>query len=186
MVDDTLTQLSESLGAALTERGWLVGTAESCTGGLVAGAITAVPGSSAWFDRGFATYSNQAKIDLLNVCPDTLAAHGAVSEAVACEMALGVLAAAPAVTLAVATTGIAGPGGATPGKPVGMVCFGFARRDANGSAAVAVTRHFAGNRAGVRRDSVAFALAGLLALAQSSLDVWPDFAGEIIAKPIVV
>jgi len=186
MVDDALYQLSEALGVALTERGWLIGTAESCTGGLIAGAITAVPGSSAWFDRGFATYSNQSKIDLLGVSPQTLAAHGAVSEAVAREMAAGVLAAAPAVALAVATTGIAGPGGATPDKPVGMVCIGFARRDAHGGAAVAVTRIFPGNRARVRRDTVGFALAGLLALARLPADLWPDFAGEIVSKPIVV
>jgi len=183
MVDDALYRLSEALGAALAQRGWLVGTAESCTGGLVAGAMTAVPGSSAWFDRGFATYSNQAKIDVLNVQPHTLAAHGAVSETVAREMAAGVLAAVPAATLAVATTGIAGPGGATPDKPVGMVCFGFARREPGGCTAVAITRHFAGDRARVRRDSVGFALTGLLALAQSPLDVWPDFATVLTLPP---
>jgi len=176
MVDDTLYQLSEALGTALARHGWLVGTAESCTGGLVAGAITAVPGASAWFDCGWITYSNQAKIDALGVQPQTLAAQGAVSLAVAREMALGVLAAAPAATLALATTGIAGPGGATPDKPVGMVCFGFARRDAATPVAKAVTRHFTGNRQHVRRDSVAFALTALLAIAQSACDVWPDFA----------
>jgi len=176
MVDDALYRLSETLGAALAERGWLVGTAESCTGGLVAGALTAVPGSSAWFDRGFATYSNQAKIDLLGVPSSTLATHGAVSEPVARAMAAGVLAAAPAITLAVATTGIAGPGGATPEKPVGMVCFGFARREPTGCQAVAVTRQFAGERAQVRRDSVGLALAGLLALARSPMGDWPDFS----------
>jgi len=179
MVDDDLYHMSEALGAALVQRGWLVGSAESCTGGLIAGALTAVPGSSAWFDRGFATYSNQAKIDLLNVQPHTLAAHGAVSVAVAREMAAGVLAAAPAVTLAVATTGIAGPGGATPDKPVGMVCFGFARRAHDACPAVAITRYFAGDRARVRRDSVACALAGLLALARAPMGTmgdWPDFS----------
>jgi len=176
MVDEALYPLSEALGAALAQHGWLVGSAESCTGGLIAAALTAVPGSSAWFDRGFATYSNQAKIDALGVQPHTLATHGAVSESVAREMAAGVLAAAPAVTLAVATTGIAGPGGATPDKPVGMVCFGFARREHYGCAAVAITRHFAGDRARVRRDSVCFALTGLLTLAQSPVGVWPDFS----------
>jgi len=158
MVDNDLYQRAEILGSALARRGWLVGTAESCTGGLIAATLTAVPGSSAWFDRGFATYSNQAKIDALGVSAATLATHGAVSQAVAREMVIGVLAAAPAVTLAVATTGIAGPGGATPGKPVGTVCLGFARRGINTGThdctAVAVTRHFTGNRAHVRRDTV--------------------------------
>jgi len=166
MIDDELICLSENLGAALRKRGWLMGTAESCTGGLVAGVITGVPGSSAWFDRGFATYSNQAKIDLLGVAPQSLAAYGAVSDQVAREMAAGVLAAAPAVAVSVATTGVAGPGGGTADKPVGRVCFGFARRGPDGLQVSAATCHFDGDRARVRRESVRYALEGLLALVQ--------------------
>jgi len=132
MIDDALLSLAETLGTALLERGWMLATAESCTGGLVAGTVTAVPGSSAWFDRGFATYSNQAKIDLLGVAPQSLAAHGAVSEQVAREMAAGVLATSPALTVSVSITGVAGPGGGTADKPVGRVCFGFAHRSKDG------------------------------------------------------
>ena len=117
----------------------MLGSAESCTGGLLAGAFTAVAGSSDWFERGFVTYSNQAKVDELDVSPDALNHFGAVSEPVALEMATGVLLAAPAAHVAVSTTGIAGPGGATPGKPVGMVCFGFAMRNGDGISSRAVT-----------------------------------------------
>jgi len=169
MIDDELIKLSENLGVALVERGWLMGTAESCTGGLVAGAITAVPGSSAWFDRGFATYSNQAKIDLLGVAPQSLESYGAVSEQVAQEMAAGVLAASPAVTVSVSTTGVAGPGGGTADKPVGRVCFGFARRGPDDLCIYAATRDFDGDRARVRRESVRYALEGLLDLLQGDL-----------------
>ncbi len=107
-----------------TELGAVVATAESCTGGLIAGAITDVPGSSAIFDRGFVTYSNAAKTEMLGVPPDLIAAHGAVSEPVAAAMAEGALARSHA-TIAVAVTGVAGPGG-TAAKPEGMVCFGLA------------------------------------------------------------
>jgi nicotinamide-nucleotide amidase len=135
-----------------------VTTAESCTGGLIAGAITDVPGSSGWFDRGFVTYSNDAKMALLGVREATLAAHGAVSEEAAAEMASGALARS-AADLAVAVTGVAGPDGGTPAKPVGMVCFGWARR---GGAVDTATRHFPGDRAAVRAASVAVALQGLI------------------------
>lgn len=167
MIDDELFSLSATLGAALAERGWMMGTAESCTGGLVSGTVTAVAGSSAWFDRGFATYSNQAKIDLLGVAPQSLEAHGAVSEQVAREMAAGVLAASPAVSVSVSTTGVAGPGGGTRDKPVGMVCFGFARRGPDGLLVCASTQRFEGDRAGVRRESVRYALEGLIALVKA-------------------
>jgi len=156
--------LAERLGAALQRRGLVLGAAESCTGGLLAGAITAVAGSSEWFDRGFVTYSNDAKIAELNVSADTLDRFGAVSEETALEMASGVMLASPAVHIAASTTGIAGPGGATPGKPVGMVCFGFAIRNGDGITSRADTQVFAGDRAQVRQGSVVYALRGLLEL----------------------
>ena len=149
-----------ALGRALQARNWSAATAESCTGGLVAGAITDVAGSSGWFDRGFVTYSNEAKEAMLGVPRALLAAHGAVSEEAARAMAEGALAHSGA-DVAVAITGIAGPGGATPGKPVGMVCFAFAGKDA---AACAFTRHLPGDRAQVRAAAVDIALEGLLEL----------------------
>jgi nicotinamide-nucleotide amidase len=152
-----------ALGAALRARGWLCATAESCTGGLVAGAITTIAGSSEWFDRGFVTYSNEAKIAMLRVPPATIAAHGAVSEATARAMAAGALAASSA-HIAVAVTGIAGPGGAVPGKPVGTVCFAWASRDIEPRVE---THHLPGDRAAVRQASVTLALDGLIALAQT-------------------
>ena len=115
-------------------------------------------GSSDWFERGFVTYSNQAKVDELDVSPDALNHFGAVSEPVALEMATGVLLAAQAAHVAVSTTGIAGPGGATPGKPVGMVCFGFAMRNGDGISSRAVTHVFPGDRAQVRQAAVEYAL----------------------------
>lgn len=146
------------LGRALEARGWRVATAESCTGGLVAGAITDIAGSSAWFDRGFVTYSNAAKIEMLGVLAETLAFHGAVSEPTARQMAAGALARSSA-DLAVAVTGVAGPSGGTPDKPVGMVCLAWATRDGGVDSA---THHFDGSRAEVRRNSVIAALSGLL------------------------
>jgi nicotinamide-nucleotide amidase len=136
-----------------------------CTGGpVVAAAITDVAGSSGWFDCGLVTYSNAAKVTLLGVRAETIAVHGAVSEAVAREMAVGALANS-AADLTVAITGIAGPSGGTPDKPVGTVCFGWARR---GGAADAGTRHFDGDRGRVRQAAVAAALEGLLARAAAS------------------
>jgi nicotinamide-nucleotide amidase len=157
-MSDDLHALAQALGAALSRRGWKVATAESCTGGLVAGAITAIAGSSAWFDRGFVTYSNEAKAELLGVAAATLRRFGAVSEETAREMAAGALAGSHA-KLAVAVTGIAGPDGGTPDKPVGTVCFAWARR---GGAVEAITRRLPGDRAGVRAATVAVALQGLL------------------------
>lgn len=159
----TALGLAERLGETLSARGWMMGTAESCTGGLLAGAITSVAGSSGWFERGFVTYSNDAKMQELDVSADTLAHYGAVSEPVALEMASGVLLACEAAQAAISTTGIAGPGGATPGKPVGMVCFGFAlRTDSGGIVTRAATHVFTGDRAQVRHGAVEFALRGLL------------------------
>lgn len=156
-----VSDLVRALGAALRARAWLCATAESCTGGLVAGAITSVAGSSEWFDRGFVTYSNEAKIAMLGVAAATIAKHGAVSEATARAMAEGALATSRA-EVAVAVTGIAGPGGAVPGKPVGTVCFAWAVRKRTTRVE---TRQFAGSRTAVRRASVRVALEGLVALA---------------------
>ncbi|HTI48157.1 MAG TPA: CinA family protein [Casimicrobiaceae bacterium] len=153
--------LATALGDALRARGWTVATAESCTGGLVAGAITEVAGSSEWFDRGFVTYSNDAKVALLGVPPALIDQYGAVSEQVARAMAEGALAHSRA-DAAVAITGIAGPGGATPGKPVGMVCIALVQR---GHAATAHTHRYAGTRADVRAASVRDALLGLTRIA---------------------
>ena len=127
-MSDTTLALAIAVGRALAERGQMCATAESCTGGLTAGALTDIAGSSAWFDRGFVTYTNEAKMELLGVPAAALAAHGAVSEPVARAMASGALARS-AAAWSVAITGIAGPGGGSPEKPVGLVCFAWARRE---------------------------------------------------------
>lgn len=157
--------LAQQLGKLLVERGWMLACAESCTGGMLSTAITDVAGSSQWFDRGFVTYSNAAKSDMLRVGVDTLERFGAVSEETAMEMAAGALDASYA-HVAVSTTGIAGPGGAVPGKPVGMVCFGFAQRNSQGITTRAVTKVFEGDRAQVRIQAVVFALHGALELVE--------------------
>jgi nicotinamide-nucleotide amidase len=158
LTDSEITGLAEELGRRLAARGLFAATAESCTGGLVAGAITAIAGSSAWFDRGFVTYSNEAKVDMLGVDPATLEQHGAVSEATALAMAEGAVRQSRA-SVAVAVTGIAGPAGGTPSKPVGMVCFGWAMR---GGATASATHQLPGDREAVRRRSVVLALEGLI------------------------
>lgn len=158
MNDGLIDALAAELGAVLGARGWRVTTAESCTGGLVSAAITSIAGSSAWFDQAYVTYSNEAKRDRLGVDETLLKAHGAVSEPVARAMSQGALEGA-AATIAVAVTGIAGPGGATPGKPVGMVCFAWAVR---GGAVESATHRFDGDRAAIRRASVIVALEGLI------------------------
>ena len=163
----TTPALAAELGRALEARGWKVATAESCTGGLIAAAITGVAGSSGWFDRGFVTYSNEAKVDMLGVRTATLAAHGAVSEAAAREMATGALAQSGA-DLAVAVTGVAGPSGGTPQKPVGMVCVAWATRE---GMVDAVTHRFPGDRATVREATVVAALSGLLRRTETRKDV---------------
>ncbi len=154
-------ELARALGAKLIARRWLLATAESCTGGGIAAAVTEIAGSSAWFDRGFVTYSNAAKQDLLAVPAATLAAHGAVSEATAQAMAIGALRRS-AAHIAVAVTGIAGPTGGSVEKPVGTVWFGYAL-----AAGPVYARHhlFAGARAAVRAQAVACALRDLARLA---------------------
>ena len=154
-----LQTLSESVGAQLLSRGEWLATAESCTGGWVAQSITAIAGSSAWFDRGFVTYSNAAKQEMLGVTEATLERHGAVSEATARAMAQGAIAHSRA-DWAIAITGIAGPGGGSLEKPVGTVSFAWAQRDGGCEAQTCV---FAGDRAAVREQSVIHALRGLLA-----------------------
>lgn len=157
MQNDTRV-LAAQLGQSLLARqGWLA-TAESCTGGLLSGAVTAIPGSSAWFDQGWVTYSNRAKHTQLGVARETLDEFGAVSEEVARQMAAGVLAMAPRATLALTTTGVAGPGGGTATKPVGLVWFGFAQRAPLGVIVHAVSKIFEGDRDAVRDASVAFSL----------------------------
>ncbi|MBB5690070.1 nicotinamide-nucleotide amidase [Roseomonas alkaliterrae] len=154
MLPEATLDEARALLAALEARGQTLATAESCTGGLIAAALTAIAGSSAVVMAGFVTYSNEAKIRMLGVRAETLAAHGAVSEPVAREMAEGALARAE-VDVALSCTGIAGPGGATPGKPVGLVFIGCARR----GAATRVERHvFPGDRTAVRAATVAAAL----------------------------
>jgi len=154
-----LEDLAARVGAALAERGWLMASAESCTGGWVAQAMTAIAGSSAWFDRGFVTYSNAAKTDMLGVSVDTLAQHGAVSEAVVAEMACGALARSQA-QIACAISGIAGPTGGSDSKPVGTVCFAWC---VAGGEVDSLTRHLPGSRHEVRAQAVCHALEGVLA-----------------------
>ena len=155
---DSLSQRVRQLADELIERGLRVCTAESCTGGLIAKSFTDLPGSSAWFERGFVTYSNQAKMDLLQVREATLRADGAVSLETALQMAAGALANS-AADLAVSVTGIAGPDGGSEEKPVGTVCFGFAI----GDRVDAERCHFDGDRTAVREQSALHAVEGLLA-----------------------
>lgn len=154
--------LCRALASALLARRWTMATAESCTGGLIAGACTELSGSSNWFERGFVTYSNQAKTDMLGVDAALIARDGAVSAAVARAMAIGALRHAP-VQAAVAVTGIAGPTGGSAAKPVGTVWFGW---NVNGQVQTELQR-FDGDRAAVRAATVIHALARLLALLEA-------------------
>jgi nicotinamide-nucleotide amidase len=151
--------LVEQLAARLLARRWLLATAESCTGGLIAGACTDLSGSSNWFERGFVTYSNAAKTELLGVPAALIEQHGAVSEPVARAMAAGALRHS-AAHVAVAVTGVAGPTGGTADKPVGLVWFGFALPDR----VLTEQMNFAGDRATVRAATVHHALSRLLEL----------------------
>lgn len=165
-----LEVLAVRLGALLGNEQLKLVTAESCTGGWVAQCLTAIAGSSAWFDRGFVTYSNEAKQEMLGVPPDMLAEHGAVSQPVAVAMAEGALRNSRA-DWAVAITGIAGPTGGSPQKPVGTVCFAWGCRDGR---IVTSTRHFPGSREVVRAQSVEHALSGLIERMDQS-------TGEVVA-----
>ena len=155
--------LAKRVGERLEAGREVLVTAESCTGGWAAQAVTAVTGSSAWFDRGFITYSNAAKQEVLGVRPETLRQHGAVSEETAREMARGALERS-AATIALSITGVAGPGGGSAGKPVGTVCFAWSR----GAEVHSETHRFAGDRESVRRQSVILALEGVLSLLEAS------------------
>ena len=159
-MDDTLKILARQLGERLQVRGQTLVTAESCTGGWIAKCVTDIAGSSGWLDRGFVTYSNDAKADMLGVDPATIEAHGAVSEQTALEMAQGALANSPS-EVAVAVSGIAGPGGGSPDKPVGTVCFAWAVQ--SGTELVR-TAYFDGDREAVRRQTVELALSELIRL----------------------
>jgi nicotinamide-nucleotide amidase len=158
MTDTALGSLAVRIGTALRAAGVMLATAESCTGGWAAQVVTSVSGSSEWFDRGFVTYSNQAKQEMLGVTEATLDRFGAVSEEAAREMAAGALLRSGA-GIAVAITGVAGPTGGTPAKPVGMVCFAWA----HGNRVESGTCRFTGDRESVRRQSVVHALEGVMA-----------------------
>jgi len=158
--DSGLYALAEQVGAGLKSRALTLATAESCTGGWLGAAITAVPGSSDWYERGFITYTYISKREMLGVKTQTLEQHGAVSEQTVKEMVAGALAASHA-QVAVAVSGIAGPAGGLPDKPVGTVCLAWALK--NGEPA-AERRHYAGDREAVRRQAVERALAGVLEL----------------------
>ena len=159
-----MNELVQRIAERLAARGALLATAESCTGGWAAQALTALAGSSSWFERGFVTYSNAAKEEMLGVRAETLARHGAVSEEAAREMALGALSRSRA-SVAFAITGIAGPSGGSAAKPVGTICLAWALK---GGAPRSETRHFAGDREAVRRQAVERALAGVLELLDES------------------
>lgn len=154
MTDSELMQLSEQVGLALKARRATVTTAESCTGGWIAKTLTDIAGSSAWFERGFVTYSNEAKAQMIGVSEATLEAHGAVSEQVVAEMAVGALRAAKA-TYALSVSGIAGPDGGSAEKPVGTVWFGLACASGQG---ITHVERLDGDRESVRRQATIFAL----------------------------
>lgn len=162
--DAALMATAARLGEQCIRRGWMLTTAESCTGGWIAKVLTDVPGSSRWFERGYVTYSNAAKSELLAVAPRTLDEHGAVSAETVRAMASGALKRSHA-QLAVAVSGVAGPDGGSEGKPVGTVWFAFA---GPGQATATEVRRFAGDREAVRRAAVHHALTALLAIAEAS------------------
>lgn len=158
-MDAEIITWATRLGELLQARGWMATTAESCTGGGVACAITAIAGSSAWFDRSFVTYTNQAKAEMLGIAAELIEQHGAVSQPVVEAMALGALTHSSA-QLSVAISGIAGPGGATPDKPVGLVWFAWAAKEQEGRV-FCEERRFTGNRDEVRQQAILAALQGM-------------------------
>jgi nicotinamide-nucleotide amidase len=153
-----LLSLADQLGRQLREKDQMLALAESCTGGWIAQSVTEIAGSSAWFDRGFVTYSNAAKVAMLGVCESTLEQYGAVSPQTASEMVAGTLKFSEA-DIALAVTGIAGPGGGTAEKPVGLVFIAWQRR---GQSCHCLEQHFEGGRHAVRRQTVQKALQCLL------------------------
>lgn len=161
--EEILYGLARAVGERLSERGLRLTVAESCTGGWICQCLTDVAGSSAWFDGGFVTYSNESKREILQIPEGTLAEHGAVSEATVRAMAHGALCRAHA-DISLAVSGIAGPGGAVPGKPVGTVWFAWETRE---GARLARRKRFPGDRRAVRRQAVAEALRGVLEICQT-------------------
>ncbi len=153
---DEWLKLAQYVGTICVAEKRVIAGAESCTGGLITAVLTSVSGSSGWVDRGFVTYSNEAKMEMLGVAAATIEAFGAVSEETAREMATGALKNSRA-TIAYSVTGVAGPTGGTATKPVGMVCFGFA----TANNVTSVTKRFLGDRSAVREQSVNFVLATL-------------------------
>lgn len=158
--DEELNQLASELGEKLRARDWMLTTAESCTGGWVGQLVTALPGCSRWYERGFVTYANAAKIEMLGVPAETIETHGAVSEETALAMAAGALTHSHAQA-ALAISGIAGPDGGTPQKPVGLVCYGWALADGT---RMSSTCRLSGDRDEIRSRAVAAALRGLIDL----------------------
>jgi nicotinamide-nucleotide amidase len=158
-----MDELAQKIGKRLKDSGQVLVTAESCTGGWAAQVVTSIAGSSAWFERGFVTYSNDAKRESLGVSAEVLRKSGAVSEETAREMAVGALARSKG-TVALSVTGVAGPTGGSAAKPVGTVCFAWAA----GKAVRSETRHFKGDRESVRRQSVIRALEGVIELLDSA------------------
>lgn len=158
--NEELLQLARDLGDRLCARGWMLATAESCTGGWVGEIVTSLAGSSHWYERGFITYANAAKVEMLGVPEEVLATHGAVSEETAMAMAAGALTRSHAqATLAI--SGIAGPGGGTPQKPIGLVCYGWALADGT---LLSSTCRLDGDREEIRSRAAAAALRGLIEL----------------------
>lgn len=155
-----MKQLTGPVGALLKINGMMLATAESCTGGIIAGAVTEIAGSSEWFDRGFVTYSNQSKIDMLGVSAATLQLHGAVSEATVREMVAGALRHSQA-QVALAVSGIAGPGGGTPEKPVGTVWLAWGLRN---GVVLAHLHQLTGDRTQIRTQASRLALQGVIEL----------------------
>lgn len=167
-MDSELNSLAIQVGELLLKKQKYLVTAESCTGGWIAQTITSIAGSSKWFDRGFVSYSNASKVDMLNVSETILQQHGAVSAATAEAMAVGALKASKA-SISVAVTGIAGPDGGSPQKPVGTVWFGYAYYDATEKPVVLTEHHlFHGDRFSIRRDTVVRALEKLIELLSQS------------------
>jgi len=162
-MDAVLAELSEAIGTVCRARGLIIATAESCTGGWAAQVITHTAGSSAWFDCGFVTYTNASKTDMLGVLMNTIETFGAVSVETAGEMAAGALARSGA-SISLSITGIAGPTGGSPDKPVGTVCFGWCQK---GETPSCERRLFSGDRENIRRQSVIHALSGLLTRARN-------------------
>lgn len=160
MADSALYRLAEEVGEALKDRGLMLATAESCTGGWISEAVTMVPGSSDWFERGFVTYTYISKREMLGVKEATLGQHGAVAEEIVREMVAGALARSHA-QVAVAVSGVAGPGGGTPDKPVGTVCLAWGMKDGE---ARSETARYLGDREAIRRQAVECALRGVIEL----------------------